>query len=145
MINPYDPPSNSARRADIEAKMQGPAIALIVVASISLVFCLLGLAIDVALLVSGMVEELEKLNKGPVPQSMKMLVRSIWTVVLINASAFILYGAIQMKNLRKYSFARAATVVAMVPCIGPCCILGIPVGIWAFSVINKPGIEESFQ
>ena len=37
-----------------------------------------------------------------------------------------------MRNLKNYGQARAAAVVAMIPLLGPCCLLGIPFGIWAF-------------
>jgi hypothetical protein len=35
-------------------------------------------------------------------------------------------------------------VVAMVPCLSPCCILGLPLGIWALIVLMKPEVKSSF-
>jgi len=50
-----------------------------------------------------------------------------------------------MRNLKKYEIARAATIVAMVPLLGPCCIVGIPFGIWAFMALGKPGVRNAFR
>ena len=47
----------------------------------------------------------------------------MWLVILI--------GAIRMKNLESYSFAMTAAIIALIPCISPCCVLGLPFGIWA--------------
>ncbi len=59
--------------------------------------------------------------------------------------AFIIYGAFQMKELRSYGMAMAAAVAAMVPCISPCCCLGLPVGIWALVVLLKPEVKQAFS
>ena len=29
--------------------------------------------------------------------------------------------------------------IACIPCLGPCCLLGIPFGIWAFIVLTRSG------
>jgi hypothetical protein len=39
----------------------------------------------------------------------------------------------------------AASIIAIIPCFGPCCCLGIPVGIWALVVINKPEVKSAFR
>ena len=33
----------------------------------------------------------------------------------------------------------------MVPCISPCCLVGLPIGIWALVVLNKPEVKGSFH
>jgi len=37
-----------------------------------------------------------------------------------------------------------ASILAMVPCISPCCLLGIPIGIWALVVLMKPEVQQAF-
>jgi hypothetical protein len=69
----------------------------------------------------------------------------VWGIVLEMAALFVLYGAIKMKNLQNFPVARAASVVAMIPMIGPCCLVGIPFGIWAFIALGKPGVRDSFS
>jgi hypothetical protein len=57
----------------------------------------------------------------------------------------ILVGATKMKNLENYAFAMAAAIVAMIPCISPCCILGLPFGIWALVVLSDPMVKAAFR
>ena len=54
------------------------------------------------------------------------------------------YGALQMKDLRNYGLAMAAAIIAIIPCSGPCYCIGIPAGIWALVVINKPEVKAAF-
>ena len=56
----------------------------------------------------------------------------------------ILLGALKMKKLESYGFAMAAAILAMIPCISPCCILGLPFGIWALVVLLDESVKASF-
>jgi hypothetical protein len=47
--------------------------------------------------------------------------------------------------MKNYSLARSAAIVAVIPLIGPCCVLGIPFGIWALVALGKPGVQEAFS
>jgi len=145
MTNPYESPVQLFQDRSVSTLVRGPALALIVVSSIAIGFGALGLVADVVLLATGVVARLEEMNRRPVSEYTLITVRTIWGVALLMASSFVLYGAVQMRNLKKYDTARAAAIVAMVPLLGPCCILGIPFGIWAFIVLGKPGVRNSFQ
>lgn len=58
----------------------------------------------------------------------------------------VLFGGIKMKNLQSYGLAMAATIIAMLPCtVGWCCVLGLPLGIWALVVLMKPEVKAAFQ
>jgi hypothetical protein len=35
--------------------------------------------------------------------------------------------------------------MALIPCLGPCYILGIPAGIWALVVLARPEVREAFD
>jgi hypothetical protein len=60
-------------------------------------------------------------------------------------AGFIIYGALQMKKLVNHRLAMATAIVALVPCLSPCCLLGMPFGIWALVVLNKPEVKSTFQ
>ena len=143
--NPYVPPSGPNENRNPSAHVNAPAIALMVVSSIAIAMGLLGLVGDVLLISSGAVAALEEMNDRPVSEYTTTSIRMIWGIGLIIASTFILFGAIKMKNRRSYAIARAAAIVAMLPLVGPCCILGIPFGIWAFITLGKPGVRQSFS
>jgi len=57
----------------------------------------------------------------------------------------VLIGAIKMKGLENYGFAIAASKIALIPCIGPCCALSLPFGIWALVVLSDPAVKSSFK
>lgn len=60
-------------------------------------------------------------------------------------SAIVLYGGWKMMRLESYGWAMAAAIVALVPCVSPCCILGLPLGIWALTVLLDPWIKSAFR
>jgi hypothetical protein len=133
MSNPYISPSSEQNQPSSRDEIRAPATALMIVSIIALALGSLALIGDAFLLVIG--------NPGP----LEILIRSIWGVVLLLASSFVLFGAIKMKNMTDYGLARAAAIVAMIPCIGPCCLLGIPFGIWAFTVLGKQHVRDAFR
>jgi len=57
----------------------------------------------------------------------------------------LLIGARKMKRLDGYLFAVIASIIAMIPCISPCCFLGIPFGIWALLTLNDSSIKLAFR
>jgi hypothetical protein len=60
-------------------------------------------------------------------------------------SAFIIFASIKMKDLQQWNLCMAASIVAMIPCISPCCIVGLPIGIWCLVVLNRPEVRSAFH
>jgi hypothetical protein len=67
------------------------------------------------------------------------------SIVEIAVAAFIIFAALKMRELKQWELSLAASIVAMIPCISPCCILGLPIGIWALVVLLRPEVKEAFQ
>ena len=67
------------------------------------------------------------------------------SIVEIVVAAFIIFAALKMRELRQWELCLAASIVAMIPCISPCCIIGLPIGIWALVVLLRPEIKEAFH
>jgi len=57
----------------------------------------------------------------------------------------ILNGVAKMRALQNYQFAFATSILAMLPCVSPCCLLGLPFGIWALVVLGKPEVKSQFS
>ncbi len=57
----------------------------------------------------------------------------------------IIYGASRMMKLTNFKLSRAAAVLALIPCTSCCFLVGIPMGIWALIVLNKPEIRQAFD
>ena len=55
----------------------------------------------------------------------------------------VIVGAVKMKNLKSYGLAMTAAIIAIIPC-SPCCLLGLPFGIWALVVLNDENVKAAF-
>jgi len=66
-------------------------------------------------------------------------------LVHLALAALIIYGALQMKKLVNFKLCLAAAIIALAPCVSPCCLVGLPVGIWALVVMNRPEVKAAFE
>lgn len=55
-----------------------------------------------------------------------------------------LYGGLQMRQMKNHGVAMAAAIAACIPCFS-CCCLPLPVGIWALVVLTKPEVKQAFS
>ena len=65
----------------------------------------------------------------------------VWFLFLLIAALVIMGG--RMKGLQNHALAKAAAVLALLPC-SPCCVIGLPVGIWALIVLAEPDVQAAF-
>jgi hypothetical protein len=132
-------------RARALSLVNGPAIALIATAILGMVMN--GIGIVVHLMGRGFVPPMYEMNpdvlrviqifNGP----MGLVVR----IIPLAIGLFVLFGALKMQQLRSRGLAMTATIVAMIPCFSPCCLLGLPFGIWALIVLSKPEVQSQFD
>jgi len=57
--------------------------------------------------------------------------------------AVIVYGVMRMKELENYKWSVISSILAMLP-ISPGCLLGVPFGIWALSVLLRKDVKKAF-
>lgn len=69
----------------------------------------------------------------------------VFNIIGIIMAVVVLMGALKMKKLQSFGFVMVATIIAMVPCVSPCCWVGLPIGIWALVVLNKPEVKGAFS
>jgi len=120
----------------------GPAKALRIVSVISIAMLVFAFPFDFDLLMSDQPQRPDKRGIDPTTQT---TVRLIWDLVIFAASWYVWWGASQMKGLLNYSHSRNAAIVACIPCVGPCCLLGIPFGIWALNILGRPEVYNAFD
>ena len=53
-------------------------------------------------------------------------------------------GSVSMMSLRRFPLAVIAAILSMLPIATPCCVLGLPLGIWALVVLFRPEVSQSF-
>jgi len=140
---PMDPASHDiALRA-----VKGPAIALIVAAALGIAIDLLGAVIRLL----GRDQEMYQNMRNLSPQMRSLLLHfqggsgAMINLFGVALNLFVLFGALKMMRLQNFNLVLAACIVAMLPCTGCCCILGLPFAIWALVVINKPEVKSQFS
>jgi len=124
-------------------QVRGPAVGLMVTAVVGFLAQAAALVINVfkvslgAMQRQGTAEAWVNMFSGPIGV--------VGGVLGIAVSAMILYGALKMKKLENHGWAIAASILALAPCISPCCLIGLPIGIWALVVLAKPEVKAAFQ
>jgi hypothetical protein len=153
--NPYQSPVSPAYippgQVDAMAaqRVAGPATALMVTAILALVLQVGAVGINVMQIGVGPVLQRHHHNGFSRDEMFPMMLGGGMNVAggifKIVVAAVMLIGAMKMKKLESYSFAMAAAIIAMVPCISPCCLLGLPFGIWALVVLSDGSVKAAFR
>lgn len=128
---------------DISRQVSGPAIGLLITGIIGAFFAALGLIAGI-------------LGMGIAPfirDELPERYADFWegsmgatsSIIGLAVAAFIIFAALKMKELTQWELSIAAGIVAMIPCVSPCCILGLPVGIWALVVLLRPEVKAAFR
>jgi predicted Zn finger-like uncharacterized protein len=121
-------------RREAESAVAGPAIALMVIAGLgalvdvwALVNILLGLSVAPAGVDPGVFK---------VARAIALVLMVVWTII-------VLLGGLKMKSLSSYGAAMTGCIFAMLPC-NIVCLGGLPIGIWALVVLNRPDVKRAF-
>ena len=155
-LAPGSPPARAAGSGTREAALQavkGPAIALIVNAILNLLLSIWGLIRLIFLHPNvDVFSSMPQFNDPQTQQSLQQMMQLIYgpigivsNVIGLSLSVLVLVGALRMQELRNYSFVFVASILAMVPCVTPCCVLGLPFGIWALVVLNRLEVKSQFS
>ena len=126
----------------ILGRVEGPAIALMVLGAINL---LSSLGVAAYVLVIGLTS-IDKVQMGAITvgELAGQLTGMACSGVMSFAFAILLIvGGMKMKNLQSWGLAMAAAVVGMLPCTS-CCVIGLPIGIWCIITLNDDEIKEAF-
>jgi hypothetical protein len=131
-------------RARAQQMVSGPAIGLMVTAGLGIAFGLFGLIMSFAGSMPSMpgmdpdfARIIHMMSYGPVAVVIRLFSLAISTLIL--------FGALQMQKLASHGLAVTAAIVAMIPCFSPCCVLGLPFGIWALVVLSRPEVKSQFH
>jgi choline-glycine betaine transporter len=80
-------------------------------------------------------EEMKRTAEGP----LFWVVFGLWAV----AGAVMVLGGAQLMRLSGTTLPMLGSALALVPCtVGPCCLVGLPAGIWALIALNRPVVRS---
>jgi hypothetical protein len=146
------PPPGYGGGGNAARSVQAPALALLIIAIVFLLFQILQF-IFAPTLVSGFIQQIQAaqaksgqpVTPVDLPQNLgRGPLDFLFLFLMLAGSAVVIYGALQMKNLKNYPLAMAASIIAMIPYVSPCCCVGLPIGIWALVVLLKPEVKSAF-
>jgi hypothetical protein len=85
---------------------------------------------------------------GPQGQQIDLMVNGvaglIGLAISLAVGGVIITGCQKMMKLESYGWSMAACILSMIPCLAPCCLVGLPVGIWGLVVLNDPAVKSAF-
>lgn len=124
-----------------ESRIAGPAIALMITSGIGIALAVMGLLLNILGIGFGAAQGGDE-GVGMMFEGGVGIGQSVIGGI---AGVFIFIGALKMKSLQNYGLAMAATIIAMVPCVSPCCIITLPFGIWALVVLMNEDVKAAFD
>ena len=125
----------------VSVEINGPAIGLMVTAILG--FLAQGTSLILRLAWATMLA-----TQADIPPMLTALTGTMGVIVSgigILTSILIFIGALRMMKRANYGLAMAVSILAMIPCISPCCLLGLPIGIWSLVVLSKPEVKATFH
>ena len=123
-------------------QVNGPAVGLIVTAILGALVQAASLIMHVA---GASILAGSRMPNNPWANMFSGTIGVVSGILGLVVSGVILLGAIKMKRLESYGLAMAAAIIAMIPCFSPCCLLGLPIGIWALVALLKPEVKSAFH
>jgi hypothetical protein len=143
--NPYQSPAAPAHRcADpfAQQRVAGPATALIVTAVLGLIGNTISLVLF--LFVLGMSRQ-GAMGPNNDLDGLANYFNIAVALIGLPVGAVMLIGAMKMKKLESYGLAMAGAILGMIPYLSPCCLLGLPFGIWALVVLADGSVKAAFR
>jgi len=135
-------------QAEAARQISGPSVGLLITGIVGGIFSLIGM---VALVIGAGITSLAGLESDwmdKIPWGMEEIYEGAFsigvTLIELLVAGFIIYAALKIKELKQWGLGVAACILAMLPCISPCCIVGLPIGIWCLIVLMKPEVRDMF-
>jgi hypothetical protein len=158
----YEPePLSGGGRAAAKSSVTAPAILLIIVGVLN-ILCGLYFAFVAFQVTRAGPQIQEQLTRDPMQQknlqelekqgySMDSIMKGYSTGFLIIGALgalcgiLMIVGGIKMMSLSGYGLSMTASILAMIPCTSPCCLLGLPFGIWSVVVLSRADVKAAFR
>jgi len=124
----------------MQDRVNGPGIALMVVGALAILYALVSVPLNIVNFAHN--PALQE-NNFPLPVLYGAI--GFGALIFLIVGVLIIVGGMKMRAMQSYGLAMAAAILAMVPCCdGMCCIVGLPIGIWALVVLMDQQVKQSF-
>lgn len=128
---------------DPSSQVSGPSVGLLITGVIGGIWSLF------SLISAGIGTSIASFWVDEIPDSLGGIFQGAFvmgsSLVGMLVAAFVIFAALKMKGLTQWGLAVAASILAMIPCISPCCVIGLPVGIWCLVILMRPEVKSAFH
>ncbi|PIE01648.1 MAG: hypothetical protein CSA81_10835 [Acidobacteria bacterium] len=157
MDTPSQPGYSQLPLEAVKKKVGPPAVALIITAAVGLCMQIIGLLTrlvssqDPEVVMKQMNEAFSQMGWDINPEMYEPLfnqqgvygiISSVFGLIMVG---IVFYGGLKMKKLENWGLSLAASILAIVPCLSPCCCIGMPIGIWALIVLLDDHVKDGFK
>ena len=138
-------------RSVAEQRVRVPAIGLILTGVVGGLFELLDILLSLALLLFPGLDRIDLglEGHGLLSRAWFVVTSSLYGVISglvgLALAGFLVFGGLKMMRLESHGIALAACILALIPCVSPCCLIGLPFGILGLVVINDPPVKQAFR
>lgn len=157
----YDDDSARSRRdrfQEAKASVSVPAVLLIVIGALGLLYSAIEIINRDSTIakfdeMSAQIEADPKITReqkdfwvnmfNSAKDTMQSPITLVFYIGHVIGSLLVMIGGIKMLQLSGPAFPTIGSVLALTPCIGCCCVPGLPIGIWALVVLNRPIVRAA--
>jgi hypothetical protein len=133
----------NARREEVASRCLLPAIFLYILGTLSLLNHGGGVAMNAAGIDTNPFAQ-NNANEAPEAKQARLIGTMVFACIFMGLDIAVLYGAFCLHRMTSHSAAMTAAIISCIPICSPCLVLGIPFGIWALVVLNKPEVKKAF-
>lgn len=130
----------------MEQRVKGPAIGMIAAMGLGILGALWGVVASLTGMASPAIPE-GVIADPQAAEALRALTGGggvVINLIYLAIAGFVIYAMMQMMKLKSFGLSLAGVIVGMIPCVSPCCFLGLPIGIWALVVILNDEVKKSF-
>jgi hypothetical protein len=126
--------------AELERLITPPAVTMLVLAGLWTLFLLTALVSDPVVRMFWVFGIEFDRSEG-----IRAVANGIGLLFELAIAVTVLLGSAQLLRRRSWAMGVTAAVLMAIPCFGPCCPIGIPVGAWALFVLLRPEVREALE
>ncbi|MBX3422119.1 MAG: hypothetical protein KF752_11250 [Pirellulaceae bacterium] len=173
--NPYQAPSNLPPvlgqspenipvPSDLQQRVSGPAIGLIVLGCSNTLFSVWGIVMaalnifELNPITTMQKRDMERSRNQMGEAGAAFMDQMMYFTDLMNGEGTLVFNllalvigiglvvaGLRMKAFRSYWLVMTFAVLGMMPCLSNCCIVGLPLGIWAIVVLSDVHVKAAFM
>ena len=127
------------------AQIKAPAIGLIVAGALNIIYGLYVVGSSILQIQQGVLNQSFANEANKTGFYVGFLGVTGLAIVNLVLAPIIIAGAVSMMNSKRYGLAKTAAIIAVIPFVSCCLLVGIPFGIWALIVLGKPEVKAAFN